>query len=154
MPGGRGTIDAVTEPWIRDGLVVLDAAARRGLHHPVDPPDHWTPARAEAVVEVLYRLLDAVCSKYADALLQTGRKDLLVEAQWPGSGGDDLRRPRSLDRARSGWRWDPATDAVPTRMSGNSGGMRLGRVRGIRQRRKVGEVPHRRRPDSPRPARR
>ncbi len=89
----------MTEPWLRYSSVVLDAAARRGLHRPVGPPDDWTPPQAEAVVEVLNPPLDDMCSKYADALLQTGRKVLLVEAQWPGSGGDDLRRPSSLDQA-------------------------------------------------------
>lgn len=65
---------------------MLDAAAYRRPHGPVDLPDDWTPAQAQAVVEVPDLLLDAVCSKYADALLQAGREDLLVEAHWPGAG--------------------------------------------------------------------
>ena len=56
----------------------------------LDLPDDWTPAQAEAVVEVLNRLLDAVCSKYADALREVAREDLVFEGQPTLSDGDDF----------------------------------------------------------------
>jgi hypothetical protein len=56
----------------------------------LDLPDDWTPAQVAAVVEVLNLLLDAVCSKYADALLEAGREDLVFEGQPPWRDGGDF----------------------------------------------------------------
>jgi hypothetical protein len=54
----------------------------------LDLPDDWTPAQVAAVVEVLNLLLDAVCSKYADALREVGREDLAISGASPRSDGD------------------------------------------------------------------
>lgn len=48
----------------------------------LDLPGDWTPAQPEAVIDVLNLLLDAVCSKYADALREVGREDLVFEQSW------------------------------------------------------------------------
>jgi hypothetical protein len=56
----------------------------------LDLPDDWTPAQAEAIVDVLNLLLDAVCSKYADALREVGREDLVFEGQPPWRDGRDF----------------------------------------------------------------
>lgn len=55
----------------------------------LDLPDDWTPAQAEAVVDVLNLLLDAVCSKYADALRVLAREDIVLDGRPPASDGLD-----------------------------------------------------------------
>lgn len=56
---------------------------------PLDLPGDWTPAQVAAVVEVLNLLLDAVCSKYADALRVLAREDIVLDGRHPASDGLD-----------------------------------------------------------------